>query len=101
VEGGLNRRKEHPMGIQSYRELEIWQASREVAAECYRVSRGFPKEERISMTSQVRRVAVAIPANIAKGLGRVHTKESLHHLSVASGPLMELETRLLLSQSIG
>ena len=53
------------------------------------------------MTSQIRRAAASIPANIAEGQGRDHTKEFLNHLSVARGSLMELETHLILSDRIG
>lgn len=53
------------------------------------------------MTSQIRRAAVSIPANIAEGQGRDHTKEFLHFLGIARGSLMELETHVLLSHRIG
>jgi four helix bundle protein len=89
------------MGIQSFRELEVWQLSMDLVEECYRVTKGFPKEELFGMISQIRRAAVSIPANIAEGQGREHTKEFLHHLSVARGSLMELETHLMLSQRVG
>ena len=89
------------MGIQSYRELEIWQLSMDLAEECYRVTKGFPREELFGMTSQIRRAAASIPANIAEGQGREHTREFLHHLSVARGSLMELETHLMLSHRVG
>src|SRR6516165_10296995 len=89
------------MGIQSYRELEVWKLSMDLAAECFRTTKSFPKEEVFAMTSQIRRAAASIPANIAEGQGREHTKEFLHHLSVARGSLMELETHLMLSQRVG
>jgi four helix bundle protein len=73
----------------------------DLAAECFRTTKSFPKEEVFAMTSQIRRAAASIPANIAEGQGREHTKEFLHHLSVARGSLMELETHLLLSQRVG
>ncbi|HEV3447273.1 MAG TPA: four helix bundle protein [Gemmataceae bacterium] len=77
------------MGIQSYRELEVWQLGMDLAEECYRVTKGFPKEELFGLTCQIRRAAASIPANIAEGQGREHTKEFLHHLSVARGSLMD------------
>jgi four helix bundle protein len=87
--------------IQSYRELEVWLLGMDLAEECYRATKGFPREELFGMTSQIRRAAASIPANIAEGQGREHTKEFLHHLSVARGSLMELETHLMLVQRIG
>jgi four helix bundle protein len=89
------------MAIQSYRELEVWQSGMDLAEDCYRVTKIFPKEELFGLTNQIRRAAVSIPANIAEGQGREHTKEFLHHLSIARGSLMELETHLMLSQRVG
>jgi hypothetical protein len=70
-------RKEKGIGMQSYRELEVWQLSRDLAEECFRVTKGFRKEELFGMTSQIRRAAASIPANIEEGQGREHTKEIL------------------------
>jgi len=53
------------------------------------------------MTSQIRRSAASIPANIAEGQGREHTKEFLSYVSIARGSLKELETHLLLCQRVG
>jgi four helix bundle protein len=89
------------MALQSYRELEIWQLAMDLAEKCYQATQTFPKEELFEMTCQIRRAAASIPANIAEGQGRDHTREFLHYLSVARGSLMELETHLLLSQRVG
>ena len=89
------------MIVQSYQELEVWKVAMDLAAECYRATKAFPKDELFGMTSQIRRAAVSIPANIAEGQGRQHTKEFLNHLSIARGSLMELETHLILCQRVG
>ena len=89
------------MPLQDYRELEVWQRAMTLAEECYRATKGFPKEEMFGLTSQIRRAAVSIPANIAEGHGRYYTKEFLKHISVARGSLKELETHLILSERIG
>ena len=89
------------MTVQHYRELEVWQLAMELAEQCYLLTRNYPKEELFGMTSQIRRAAASIPANIAEGQGRAHTKEFLNHLSIARGSLTELETHLLLSQRVG
>ena len=57
MEDGKESRKEKAMGIQSYRELEVWRLSMDLAVECYRLTKGFPNEELFGMTSQIRRAA--------------------------------------------
>ena len=88
------------MAVKHYRELEVWQVAMDLAEQCYRLTKVYPKEELFGMTSQIRRAAASIPANIAEGQGRAHTKEFLNFLSIARGSLMELETHLLLSQRV-
>ncbi|MGO9471342.1 MAG: four helix bundle protein [Isosphaeraceae bacterium] len=73
----------------------------DLAEKCYQTTKTFPKEELFGLTSQIRRASSSIPANIAEGQGRDHTKEFLNHLSIARGSLMELETHLMLSQRVG
>lgn len=53
--------------IISFRDLIVWQKSHEFVLEIYRISSAFPKEETYALTSQLRRAAVSIPANIAEG----------------------------------
>jgi four helix bundle protein len=89
------------MSVRHYRELKVWQAAMDLAERCYLASKGFPKDELFGMTSQIRRAAASVPANIAEGQGRQHTKEFLNFLGTARGSLMELETHLILSQRVG
>ena len=89
------------MTVRHYRDLRVWQLAMDLAEQCYLATKGFPMEERFGLTSQIRRAAASIPANIAEGQGRQHTREFLNYLSIARGSLMELETHLLLSQRVG
>ena len=82
------------MSIKSYRDLEVWQKAMDLVVECYKIAERFPKTEVYGLTSQLRRAAVSVPANIAEGQGRSHTREFLNHLSIAYGSLMEVETHL-------
>lgn len=67
----------------------------------YRLSSGFPAEEKFGLTSQVRRAAVSVAANIAEGAEREGTKEFLQFLGIASGSLAETETMLILAERLG
>jgi four helix bundle protein len=81
--------------------LEVWRCGIELAKECYLITKTFPKEEVYGLTNQIRRAATSIPANIAEGQGREHTKEFIQHLGIARGSLKELETHLILSREVG
>ncbi len=84
-----------------YRQLGVWQKAMELAVSCYQSTHMFPKHELYGLTSQLRRAAASIPANIAEGRGRRHTREYIHHLSVAAGSLAELETHVELAARLG
>jgi len=80
------------MAVRSYRDLIVWQKAMDLVMESYRLAQKFPTHERYGLASQCRRAAVSIPANIAEGHGRLHRGDYVHHLSIATGSLMELET---------
>jgi four helix bundle protein len=84
------------MSVKSYRDLLVWQKAMNVVVESYRIASLIPKTEIYGLVSQIQRAAVSIPANIAEGHGRDHLGDYLHHLSIANGSLMELETHILL-----
>jgi four helix bundle protein len=69
----------------------------DLAEQCYRVTKPFPREEQYGFTSQIRRSAVSIPANIAEGYGRDGTASFVQFLRIAQGSQKELETHLLLA----
>jgi four helix bundle protein len=86
--------------IRSYRDLVVWQKGMAVAADCYLKTRGFPRTEAFGMTSQIRRAAASIPANIAEGNGRENTGSYINSLRIAQGSLKELETHLMLANTV-
>ena len=86
--------------IRSYRELIVWQKSIDLTVRTYEVTRRFPAEERYGLTSQMRRAAASVPANIAEGQARRSTGEFLQSLGIARGSLAELETFLTLSERL-
>ena len=88
------------MQVQSYRELKVWQLGMELTREVYLLVKELPEYELYGLSSQMRRAAVSIPANIAEGHARESTKEFLRYLSIARGSLAELETFLLLAENL-
>jgi four helix bundle protein len=86
--------------ISSYRDLEVWQVAMDLAVACYRATVSFPKAELFGLTSQIRRAASSIPANIAEGHGRENTGSFMQFCRIAQGSLKELETHLLLSNHV-
>jgi four helix bundle protein len=83
--------------MRNYKELQVWQRAKNFAVSLYRLSEKFPQTERFGLTSQIRRAATSVPANIAEGWGRQSTKEYIQFLTVARGSLMELETHLIIA----
>ena len=71
-----------------------------LAESCYLLTRRFPREELFGLTSQIRRAAGSVPANIAEGHGRENTGNFIQHLRIAQGSLKELETHLLLAERV-
>lgn len=81
----------------SYKDLIVWQKSKALASEIYRITEKFPKSELYGLTSQVRRAAVSIASNIAEGQGRLTKGEFQQFLGHSRGSLLELETQLAIA----
>lgn len=87
--------------ITSYRDLKVWQLAIEISVACYEVTKAFPREEIYGLTSQIRRSATSVPANIAEGYGRENRGSFVQFLRIAQGSLKELETHLIVSERVG
>jgi four helix bundle protein len=92
-------RKEKTM--RPHHRLDAWSKSVDFVTEVYRRTENFPKEERYGLTSQIRRAAVSIPANIAEGAGRHSQKEFAYFLSNSQGSASELETEIIIARNLG
>jgi four helix bundle protein len=84
-----------------FERLSAWQASHRLALEVYRATQGWPKAEIYGLTSQARRAAVSVAANIAEGTAKRGSKEFGRFLDVALGSLSELTCLLRLSLELG
>jgi four helix bundle protein len=84
----------------NHRDLLVWQKSIELVTDIYSLSSHFPKSEQFALTSQLRRAAISVPANIAEGAARKSSKEYLQFLSIASGSLSELDTLVMLCERL-
>jgi four helix bundle protein len=78
----------------------VWQEAMTLVEESYRFSQSLPREELFGLTSQLRRAAVSVPANIAEGYGRDSKGSYVSFLKTAQGSLKELETHLMLCQRL-
>ena len=87
--------------IRSYRDLRVWQRGIELVESIYVITQSFPKQEIYGLTSQMRRAAISIPANISEGHSREHTKEFRNFLSITQGSISELETELEIATRLG
>ena len=86
--------------VRSYRDLLVWQRAMDVAVAVYDLTRSYPQDELFGLTSQSRRAASSIAANIAEGYGRASKLSYLHFLKIARGSLKELETHLILAERV-
>lgn len=87
--------------IKSHRDLIAWQKSMSLVVSVYKATETYPKAETYGLTSQTRRAATSIPANIAEGQGRRLPKEFLYFLGNARGSLWELDTHLESAARLG
>jgi len=83
--------------IQSYRDLDVWQAAMDLTVLVYEVANRLPGDERYVLSSQIRRAGVSIPSNIAEGHSCGENGRYLHHVRVALGSAGELSTELELA----
>ena len=87
--------------MKDFKELNVWRKAHELTLSVYEVSRSFPREELYGLTSQLRRSASSIGANIAEGCGRRLDGEFTRFLQIARGSSSELEYHLLLARDLG
>ena len=87
--------------LRDHRDLTVWQRSMSFAVLVYEATAKFPREEIYGLTSQLRRAATSIPANIAEGYGRETTGAYIQFLRVSQGSAKETQTLLELAARLG
>lgn len=84
-----------------YRDLNVWQNARDLAVEMYKATQAAPFNRDFGLRDQIRRAAVSITSNIAKGDERGSNKDAVRFLYMAKGSLAELETQIDIAHKIG
>ena len=86
--------------MKDFRELKVWQKAHQLTLMVYRITAAFPRAEVFGLTSQLRRAAASIAANLAEGCGRSGDAEFARYCSIAMGSASELEYHLLLASDL-
>jgi four helix bundle protein len=84
----------------SFEELLVWQKAHLFVLNVYRTTKLFPKEELFGLTSQYRRAAVSIAANIAEGYGKKGKSDKLRFYNISEGSLNECRYYIILSRDL-
>lgn len=93
--------KEHREAARRFQDLVVWQKAHEMVLATYRMSQSLPKHELYGLTSQLRRAAVSVPANIAEGFRKRGNADKLRFYNIAQASLEEVRSYLILIQDLG
>ena len=86
--------------MRNFKNYEVWGLSHEFTLSIYKYTKGFPKDEKYQLTSQMRRAAYSIPSNFSEGCGRNSDKEFNRFIQIALGSAHEIEYFLILSRDL-
>jgi four helix bundle protein len=87
--------------MRDYTKIEAWKLADDLTVAVYQATQSFPREEIYGITSQIRRAACSVPANIVEGSSRESKKDYLHFLYIARGSLSETQYFVHLSRRLG
>lgn len=88
------------MATKSFKDLIVWQKSKQLAISIYKLTENFPKSELYGLTNQMRRSVISISSNIAESYHRFHKKEKNQFLAIAFGSGAELESQIEVAKSL-
>lgn len=86
--------------MQNYKDLKVWEKAHQFTLKIYEVTKSFPLEETYALTSQLRRAASSIPANIAEGCGKMTKQDFAKYLNISLGSSNESEYFIILSKDL-
>jgi four helix bundle protein len=87
--------------MRDFRKFEVWMKSHDLTLEVYALTNEFPHSEQYGLTSQLRRAAASVPANLAEGCGRESDGDFRRFVEIAGGSACEVEYHLLLAKDLG
>ena len=87
--------------IKTFKDLETWKQAHKLVLVIYELTKIFPKEEKYSLTDQIRRAVVSISSNIAEGFARDSKKDKIRFYSIALGSLIEVQNQLQIGFDLG
>jgi four helix bundle protein len=96
---GNENRMDKP--AKTFRDLLVWQKAHRFVLAIYRLTKGFPADERFGLTSQIRRAAVSVAANIAEGFIKRSRAEKARFFNISQGSLEEVHYYLILGNDLG
>jgi four helix bundle protein len=96
-----NQRIESKSEVRDFTDLVVWQAARDFRKKIYLACRGFPKQETFELSSQMRRAAVSITANLAEGYGRFSYQENMQFCRQSRGSVYEIRDHLTTALDAG
>ena len=85
----------------NFEDLDVWKNAHQFVLTVYKLTNQFPKEELFGLTSQFRRAAISIPANIAEGYKKRGIKDKLRFYNISEGSGEECRYYLILSKDLG
>ncbi len=86
--------------IKNFYDFPVWKESRKLILNIYKITIIFPRSEQYGLTSQIRRAAISVSANIAEGFGRFHFKDKIKFYLQARGSLLEVQNYIFIAQDL-
>ncbi len=89
------------MAYDDFRQMNVWQSAFNLVLKIYDETKGFPKEEKFGMVSDMRRAANSITHSIAEGFGRFEARDKTRFYKISRGSVFELMSQILVSAELG